>query len=214
MRQCVKLTPLTVEERIFSEEQYPILEWCIRKNCLDQDDYDIAYIAFLHAVKKWHARPDLHKWSFRTIVNNTLRSHMANEDRKAKRSVRTVSLEEVIPGTDGLTYADTITEENIRFLKENEMDGKKQIQYDVVIPEIAKVARRSGRISVDTEMLINFLSSEHKTMCIEYSDKKEARKKADCFRSWKRSHKRDDFNIYRFEEKVYIEKIGKKKGAR
>lgn len=61
MRQCVKLTPLTVEERIFSEEQYPILEWCIRKNCLDQDDYDIAYIAFLHAVKKWHARPDLHK---------------------------------------------------------------------------------------------------------------------------------------------------------
>lgn len=214
MQQCVKLTPLTEEERIFSEEQYHVCEWCIRKNRLDQDDQDIAYIAFLHAVKKWHARPDLHRWSFPTIVNNTLRSHMANENRKAKRSVQAISLEEVIQGTDGLSYADTITEENIRFLRKDfDMDMEKKIQYDVEIPEIAKM-RRVGKVSVDTEMLINFLGSEHKTMCLEYSDKKEAAAKASCFRSWKRKRKRDDFNIYRFEETVYIEKIGKKKGAR
>lgn len=210
MQERVKLTPLTQEERMFSEENYPVLEWCIRINCLDQDSYDVAYLGYIHAVKKWHAREDLHRWSFRTIANKTIRSHLGNEKRKTGRQIQTVSLEEVIPGTDGLTYGDTITEENIRFLrKDADMETKRQVRYDIPIPEVAKMAR-IGSVSVDTEMLINFLGSEHRTMCFEYENKKEASASASRFRSWKRTHKRDDFNIYKFEEKVYIEKTIKK----
>lgn len=216
MREYVRLTPLTAEERLFSEENYQILERYLRKSQLDQDLHDIAYLGYLHAVKKWHTQPGLQKWTFQTIMKQTIRSYLGNESRKMQRRIQTISLEERIAGTEGLTYADTITEENVRFLYKMEdfhMETKRKINYDIEIPDIAKISRNT-KVSVDTELLVNFLGSNHKNMCIEYFDKKEADKKARNFRYWKRSHKREDFKIFRFEEKVYIEKIAKGKGAK
>ncbi len=210
MQKCVRLTPLTNEERIFSEENYPVLEWCIRVSGLEKESSDLAYLAYLHAVKKWHARPELRKWSFKTIVKQTLRSYISNEHQKASRRIQAVSLEEVIPGTDGLTWADTITEDNVKFLKAEEGEGmeeKRKISYDVKIPEKAYAG---GRLSVDTELLINFLEDAgHKTMCIEYADAKTATMKSGVLRKWKKNKHREDFKICRFQGKVFVEKIAK-----
>ncbi len=212
MRECVKLTPLTAEERLFSEENYPVLEWCIRVNRLDQDAYDIAYLGYLHAVKKWHAKPELRKWSFKTIVNQTIRCHLSNEQRKEKKRIQTASLDEVIPGTDGMTYMDTITEENVRYLRDMEdygMEPKIKCNFGVEIPMLARM-KNNAHLNPDTKMLLNFLDSAHETMCIEYADPKKAKKSANRFREWKKRHERDDFRVFLFGESIYFEKITKK----
>lgn len=211
MQERVKLTPLTQEERMFSEENYPVLEWCIRINRIDQDYYDIAYLGYIHAVKKWYAREDLHRYSFKTIANAVIRTHISNEKKKEERRIQTISLEEVIPGIDGLTYGDTITEENIRFLKEA---CTTNFEYDVDIPQIARAKERSRNVGEDTAKLIEFLYSEHKNMCIEYPDRKIAIKKASYMNQWKKRNKRTDFRVFRYEEKVYFEKITSMKGTR
>ena len=38
---------------------------------------------------------------------------VGNERRAQERRIKTVSLDDPIPGTDGLTYADIITEDNL-----------------------------------------------------------------------------------------------------
>ena len=93
------LTPLTPEEQQFAADNHDCLQWAIRKQCLDRELTDIAALGYVHAVKKWFARPDLHKWSFRTIVNQTIRSHIYNERSKQATRIQTVSLDAEIPGT-------------------------------------------------------------------------------------------------------------------
>ena len=212
MCKRISLTPLTAEELAFAEENHQVVQWCIRVQNIEEELMDVAYIGYLHAVKKWFARPDLSHWSFRTIAKQTIRSHISNEKQKQNRRIKTVSLEDIIPGTDHLTYGNTVTKENVRFLYREEISMeavKRRIQFDAPIPEIAKISRNKNA-SIEIETLMEFLASAHKTMCIEYEDKKEAAKRAANFRSWKKNHKRDDFNVYKFEEKVYIEKVMKR----
>lgn len=81
------------------------------KHRLARDDwYDIVVFGYLHAVKMWFARPDLHKFQFSTIAYNCMRSSVGSELRKQKRrfEYRAVGLEENIPGTDGMTYIDIL----------------------------------------------------------------------------------------------------------
>ena len=42
-----------------------------------------------------------------------MRSAVSNEKRKQARRIKTVSLDDPIPGTDGMTWADIITEEHL-----------------------------------------------------------------------------------------------------
>lgn len=205
-RERIKLTPLTLEERTFAEDNYPVLQMCIRSLRLGEDHQDIAYLGYLHAVKKWFARPDLQQWTFYTIARQTIRSHVGNNRQKEGRMIRTVSLDDVIPGTDGLTYGNYVTYNNLNYLK-GDTGMAMQIKYDVPIPEIVKITSRAG---VETEHLVNFLNSAHTTMCMEFGDKKEAVKKAANLRNFKKRRNRDDFNVYRLDESVYVEKITKK----
>ena len=81
------------------------------------------------------------------------------------------------------------------------------IKYDVNIPLVAKMPR--GK-SVEVEKILEFLDSPHRTMCLEYSNKEEATRKAANLRGWKKNHDRDDFNLYKLDEVIYFEKIAKK----
>lgn len=197
------LTPLTPEEQQFAADNHDCLQWAIRKQCLDRELTDIAALGYIHAVKKWFARPDLHKWSFRTIVNQTIRSHISSERRKQETRIQTVSLDAEIPGTDGLTYGDIITTDNIRYQRREEKQV--EIKLDERIPEAAK--QRISSVAV--EVLLEFLSSDHKTMAMTFIDKKEAASKAGTMRSWKKKNARTDFNVYRLGETIYIEKLAK-----
>lgn len=197
------LTPLTPEEQQFAADNHDCLQWAIRKQCLDRELTDIAAIGYIHAVKKWFARPDLHKWSFRTIVNQTIRSHISSERRKQETRIQTVSLDAEIPGTDGLTYGDIITTDNIRYQRREEKQV--EIKLDERIPEAAKQRISSAAV----EVLLEFLSSDHKTMAMTFIDKKEAASKAGTMRSWKKKNARTDFNVYRLGETIYIEKLAK-----
>ena len=197
------LTPLTPEEQQFAADNHDCLKWAIRKQYLGRELTDIAAIGYIHAVKKWFARPDLHKWSFRTIVNQTIRSYVCSERRKQTRTIQTVSLDAEIPGTDGLTYGDIITTDNIRY--QHREEKQVEIKFDERIPEAAK-----QRISsVTVEVLLEFLASNHKTMALTFLDKKEAASKAGIMRSWKKKNARTDFNVYRLGETIYIEKLAK-----
>ena len=199
------LTPLTPEEQQFAADNHDCLQWAIRNQCLDRELTDIAALGYVHAVKKWFARPDLHKWSFRTIVNQTIRSHIYNERSKQATRIQTVSLDAEIPGTDGLTYGDMITSENIRYMDEKEKYAM-EVKFDVKIPEAAKMR---ASLSVEMEALLEFLSSTHRTMCLSYPDVKKAVSKAGSMRSWKKNNNRNDFNVYRLGETIYIEKLAK-----
>lgn len=206
MCECIKLTPLTPEEQTFASENYAALQWCIRSMHLDDDLSGVATLGYLHAVKKWFARPDLRRWSFGTIVRQTIRSHVGNEYRKQKRRIKAVSLDDVIPGTEDLTIGNTVTCDHLNYLKGETETMAMKVNYDIKIPEIAKI---NGKKSVEIEMLLGFLTSSHKTMCLGYGDKKEAAKKASSLRSWKKSRERTDFEVYRLEACIYVEK-GKK----
>lgn len=197
------LTPLTPEEQQFAADNHDCLQWAIRKQCLDRELTDIAAIGYIHAVKKWFARPNLHKWSFRTIANQTIRSHISSERRKQETRIQTVSLEAEIPGMDGLTYGDIITTDNIRYQRREEKQV--EIKFDERIPEAAK--QRISSVAV--EVLLEFLASDHKTMVMTFLDKKEAASKAGIMRCWKKKNARTDFNVYRLGETIYIEKLAK-----
>lgn len=199
----VMLTPLTPEEQQFAADNHDCLQWAIRKQCLDRELTDIAAIGYIHAVKKWFARPNLHKWSFRTIANQTIRSHISSERRKQETRIQTVSLEAEIPGMDGLTYGDIITTDNIRYQRREEKQV--EIKFDERIPEAAK--QRISSVAV--EVLLEFLASDHKTMVMTFLDKKEAASKAGIMRCWKKKNARTDFNVYRLGETIYIEKLAK-----
>lgn len=203
MRNYVRLTPLTPEEQLFAEENHEALIKAMGTHRLNQDMYDVAAMGYLLAVKKWFTLPNLHQWSFQTIVNNTVRSTVGGEREKEKRRIQTVSLDEVIPGTDGLTYGAIITDANISYLRREEGKTMK-INFDVKIPEAAKM----GRVpSVEIETVLDFLDSAHRTLCFEYETAKDATKKAGVLRSWKKNHNRTDFNIYKMADRVFIEKI-------
>ena len=67
---------------------------------------------YLLTVKNWFSRPDLYKYEFSTIAWRAMASAVHNERQKQSRRIQTISLDDPIPGTDGLTWGDIITEDN------------------------------------------------------------------------------------------------------
>lgn len=208
MRNYVRLTPLTPEEQLFAEENHEALIKAMRTHRLNQDMYDVAAMGYLLAVKKWFVRPDLRQWSFQTIVNKTVWSTVGGERRKQNCRIQAASLEAEIPGTDGLTYGDTITAEHVAYLK-GENSKTMKISYDVKIPEAAKLNRVP---CVEVETVLEFLASPHKNLCLEYGDMDEAKKKIGNLRSWRKNNKKDDIGIYRLGQMVFVEKLKLEKG--
>lgn len=203
----VMLTPLTPEEQQFAADNYDCLQRCIRSQRLDQDMTDVAALGYVHAVKKWFARPDLHKWPFRSIAYQTIRCHVSNERCKQGRRIQAVSLDAEVPGTDGFTYGQIITAEHMNYLKGESVSM--EIKYDEKIPEAA----RHGRCSVAVETLLDFLESGHKTLALSFKTRDEAASKCGSLRSWKKKNAgKYSFEVYRLDTTVYVEKGKGKNG--
>ena len=113
------LTPLTPIEQAVAQSNHWIVEIFLRTLMLYPGDwYDVVIFRYLLTVKNWFRRPDLYKYEFSTIAWNAMRSAVYNERRKQRLGLQTVSLDDPIPGTDGLTWGDTITEENLIYARE------------------------------------------------------------------------------------------------
>lgn len=100
---------LTEDERQFATIHYRMVNVFLCKRGLSYDEWwDISVIGYLKAVKLWFSRNDLHVYSFSTIAFHRMWSAVCNELKKRKRRVKCVSLDDVIPNTDGLTYGDML----------------------------------------------------------------------------------------------------------
>lgn len=101
--------PLTPKEAQFATEHINIVYWYLDAHGLDRAEwFDVVIFRYLLSVKRWFALPDLHKVKFVTVACQAMRSAVGNERRKQAATPRTVSLYDVIPGTDNLQYIDTI----------------------------------------------------------------------------------------------------------
>lgn len=198
MCERVKLTPLTAEEKAFAEQNHSVLVWYLNTNKLDKSEfYDVAAMGYLQAVKKWFARPELHKWAFSTIAGQSMRRHIGHERQRQNR-LPTLSLDDVVPGTDDLTYGDIVTYENLDMLYGGyEMN----ISYNVKIPE----RKRFGEKSDEVKAFESFMDSKMKNMCIEYDTDEEAKKRAAILQTYRRSlPNKDDFEVFKQEKSIYV----------
>ncbi len=101
--------PLTDEEQQFAAKKHGLVYWFLNWAGLSQDEwYDIIAIGYLQAVKKWFARPEIHCFSFSTIAKKAMKNSVRLEREKQSRLPRTVSLDDIIPGTEGMTYGETL----------------------------------------------------------------------------------------------------------
>ena len=97
--------PLTDAEREFAAAHHYLIAKYLRKRRLPIDDwYDIVAFRYCRSVK--------HKHSFEIIAFYAMRSAIGHEYEKRKRRIRTVSLEDKIPGADHLRYGDIATEDH------------------------------------------------------------------------------------------------------
>lgn len=110
------LKPLTPEERAVAQQNYWIVESFLRSNRLPQDDwFDVVIFRYLLTVERWFRQPELYRYEFSTIAWNAMRSAVGHEREKRRRRIRTISLDEPVPGTDGLTWNEIVTEENLNY---------------------------------------------------------------------------------------------------
>ena len=108
------LKPLTPEERAVAETNLWIVHSFLRAQKLPQDDwFDVVIFHYLLTVEKWFREPRLYHYEFTTIAWKAMRSAVGNEKKKQRRQIKTVSLDDPVPGTDGLTWQDIITEDKL-----------------------------------------------------------------------------------------------------
>lgn len=102
--------PLTAEEQKFAEENYYLVAKYLRIRKLPYDEWhDVVILRYLRAVKRWFALPELHDHNFEIIAFYGMRSAIGHEREKEKRRPQTVSLDDIIPGTTGVTYQEAMS---------------------------------------------------------------------------------------------------------
>lgn len=112
----LKLRPLEPHERDMAEEHHGLVLKFLAVNRLPMEDYyDVVIFRYLLAVEKWFCRPELYRYGFASIAWAAMSSALSHEREKQRRRPQTVSLEEPIPGCDGLTWGDTITQRNLPY---------------------------------------------------------------------------------------------------
>lgn len=117
-----QLRPLTPIERAVAERNAYMISQFLAANRLPADDwYDVVVFRYLLTVKSWFSRPELYRYEFSTLAWRGMRSAVDNERKKQNRRIQTLSLDETIPGTDGLTWADMVTENNLDYTPYSEV---------------------------------------------------------------------------------------------
>ena len=109
--------PLTPEEAQFATDHINIVWWYLDQQGLDRAEwFDVVIFRYLLTVKRWLAWPDLQQVKFVTVACSAMRSAIGHEREKRAKEPRSVSLYDVIPGTDDLQYIDTIAAPEPAFL--------------------------------------------------------------------------------------------------
>lgn len=180
----------------------------LRSRNLSEDEwYDVVVFRYLHSIKKWFQRPDLHCYKFNTIAWKAMDSAVHNEQEKQKRRIQPVSLDTIIPGTEDMTLMDTITYDNMQYLYIGEENMK--ISYNVKVPP-----RRAAHVkSEEVTAVESFLTSMPKTknICFEYDDLKEAKSKTGSPQTWRRKNNFQDLlEVFRVGTCMYVVKKGGK----
>lgn len=99
------MAPLTPEEQKFAEENFHLIAKYLKIRKLPYDEwFDVVVFRYLRAVKRWFALPELHDHNFEIVAFYGMRSAIGHELEKQKRRPQTVSLDDPVPGTNGLTY--------------------------------------------------------------------------------------------------------------
>lgn len=111
------LKPLSTAEKALAEQNYYLVERFLKSRGLSFDEwFDVVIFRYLLTVERWFKEPKLYRYEFSTIAWQAMRSAVGNERKKQEKRIKTVSLDEVIPGTESLVLADIITEENLNYV--------------------------------------------------------------------------------------------------
>lgn len=103
-------TRLTEKQQAFAAEHHDLVDSFLRQKGLNGDFYDVVIFRYLHAVQIYDERPELRKYSFRTIAFNNMRSALSNHYKKQQRMMRdaaVLSLDAV--DQDGLPLSEAVT---------------------------------------------------------------------------------------------------------
>ena len=105
------LRPLTSQERAVAEQNHDLVFRFLRANRLQESEYyDVIIFRYLLTVENWFRRPDLYDYQFSTIAWHAMSSVLHNDAQKKRRQIKTVSLDDMIPGCEDLTWGNVITE--------------------------------------------------------------------------------------------------------
>lgn len=114
--------PLNRSEQEFAIEHHDLVIRFLAINHLPAVDwYDVVIFRYLGSVYRWFNRLDLHYYSFSTIAFNAMRSAVGHEREKQGRRIQTISLDDIIPGTDGMTYGELVTRDNLDYINYKEV---------------------------------------------------------------------------------------------
>lgn len=200
--------PLTPKEQVFASENYSMIEKFLSAKRLSFDEwYDVLALKYLKSVKKWFARPDLHQYTFYTIVKTDLHYAVLSELNKQKQQPTVISLYEEIPGMNGVPFMECITYQNLNRIYEE--GAIMNIKYNVKLPEVNRFG--CGKKSDEVLALESFLNGSMKNMCFEYDTPQEAKRKLSTVRSYrKRMHHEELYNVYKSQNCIYIVRLKQK----
>lgn len=198
--------PLTDEEKRFAEENHYLIGKYLKIRKLPFDEwYDVVIFRYLRSVKRWFAIPELHKYNFEIIAFYAMKSAIGTEIQKQEKRIKTISLDEVIPGTDGAMYGDYVTYENLNYVQYIEKAGEDMnISFNVKLPE-RKVFRGNAHKSDEVLAIENFITGTYKNMCFSYDTPEEAKKKLNSISAYRRKNNHAGiYEVWRNENNLYV----------
>lgn len=111
------LRPLTPQEQAVAAQNHDLVFRFLRAHGLPQSEYyDVVIFRYLLTVENWFRRPELYRYQFSTIAWRAMSSALHNEQKKKRRQIKTVSLDDIIPGSEDLTWGEVVTEKNLEYV--------------------------------------------------------------------------------------------------
>lgn len=199
-------TPLTEEEQRFAADNHDLVRQYLNIRRLPLEEwYDVAIFRYLLSVRKWFVTPELHRYRFKTIAFGAMRSAVWNERVRQRKRIKTISLEETIPGIDEITYSDTVTYQNLNFIPYTGGEDV-NIKYNVKLPERKQF--RGGAKSDEVIAIESFMTGKMKNMCFEYDKEDEAKRKLASIQTYRRTkNHKHIYDVYRNENCIYIVRL-------
>ena len=111
------LRPLAPHERALAEQNHDLVYQFLHANRLPESEYyDVVIFRYLLTVENWFRRPDLYHYQFSTVAWHAMSSALHSDTKKKRRQIKTVSLDDRIPGCEDLTWGDVVTEKNLEYV--------------------------------------------------------------------------------------------------